>query len=368
MQTHGGLLKGLSEQQIAAFETFKLRCAEAGLLSRPAALHDGEVEDGLNDDPTLLRFLRARRYDVQGALKQFKEARRTWETNNVSQLYNEMEIASFEHARPLYPHWSGRRTKAGRPIFLFDFGYLNQTVLASYEKNRSGSVSSAQASLQQREASTALDSVTRFVLPLCSAMKDRPDPTSPIISGVFLVDLAAFTLKAGWGVKNYTQDISGLVATGYPEIVHQGFLLNAPSYFSMMWAIMRKWIDPDTAEKVQIPTASEALATLTKYIDPENIPRRFGGDFDWSHGMPVDLDAGVRRALTWRGEQKLPQGPIKWELDKSGGRTAVAVGSVDGTSRADKIAVLEDEVEQEKKKPEPEVMQTVEAVAQLSLE
>jgi hypothetical protein len=136
----------------------------------------------------------------------------------------------------------------------------------------------------------------------------------------------------------------------------------------MMWAIMRKWLDPDTAEKVQIPTASEALATLTKYIDPENIPRRFGGNFDWSHGMPVDLDVGVRRALMWRGEQKLPQGPIKWELDKSGGRTAVAVGSVDGTPRADKIAVLEDEVEQEKKKPEPEVMQTVDAVAQLSLE
>jgi hypothetical protein len=54
MQTHDGLFNGLSEQRIAAFETFKLRCAEAGLLSRPAALNDGEVEDGLNDDPTLL--------------------------------------------------------------------------------------------------------------------------------------------------------------------------------------------------------------------------------------------------------------------------------------------------------------------------
>ncbi|KAL3440693.1 CRAL-TRIO domain-containing protein [Aspergillus insuetus] len=367
MQTHDGLFKGLSEQQIAAFETLKLRCAEAGLLSRPSALNDGEVEDGLNDDPTLLRFLRARRYDVQGALKQFKEACRTWETNNVSQLYNEMEIESFENARPLYPHWSGRRTRAGRPIFLFDFAYLNQTVLASYEKNRGGSISSTQASLQQREASTALDSVTRFVLPLCSVMKDRPEPASPITSGVFLVDLAAFTLKAGWGVKNYTQDISGLVATGYPEIVHQVFLLNAPSYFAMMWAIMRKWIDPDTAEKVQFLTASEALATLSKYIEPENIPRRFGGDFDWSHGMPVDLDAGIRGALTWRGEQKLPQGPIKWELDKSGRRAAVAVGSVDGTVRADKVAVLGDEVEQEKK-IEPEIMQTVEAAAQVSLE
>jgi hypothetical protein len=135
----------------------------------------------------------------------------------------------------------------------------------------------------------------------------------------------------------------------------------------MMWAIMRKWIDPDTAEKVQIPTSSEALATLSKYIDPENIPHRFGGDFDWSHGMPVDLDAGIRGALTWGGEQKLPSGPIKWELDKGGRRTAVAVGSVNGAARVDNIAVFGDEVQQEKK-IDPGVMRTVEAVAQLSLE
>jgi hypothetical protein len=252
MQSHDGLFKGLSEQQIVAFETLKSRCAEAGLLVRPPALSSAEVEDGLIDDPTLLsvdglikgflsiatltlsrRFLRARRYDVQGALKQFKEARRTWETNNVSQLYNEIEIESFEIARPFVCCASpGRRSKAGRPIFLFDFAYFNQAVLASYEQKSRGSISSNQASVQQREASKALVSVTRFVLPLCSAMKDRPDPASPITSGVFVVDLTVFTLKGWWGVKNYKQDISGLVATEIPRDFSPGFCMLSPCFLA----------------------------------------------------------------------------------------------------------------------------------------
>jgi hypothetical protein len=46
----------------------------------------------------------------------------------------------------------------------------------------------------------------------------------------------------------------------------------------------------------------------------------------------------------------------------------VAVGRADGRARAEKIVVLEDEVGQEKKNLEPEVVQTLEAVAQLALE
>ncbi|KAL2808897.1 CRAL-TRIO domain-containing protein [Aspergillus granulosus] len=363
MKVDNGSFKGLSEQQISAFEILKSLCADAGLLSHPSGLGDEEVEYGLNDDPTLLRFLRARRFNPQGALKQFKDARSTWEANNVSQLYDEIDVASFETARALYPHWSGRRTKSGRPIFIFDFAYLNQAVLSSYEDNRKGSGSSStQATLQQREASVALDSITRFILPLCSAIKDRPDPATPIISGIFLIDLSTFTLKSGWNVKNYTQDISGLVATGYPEIVDQVFILNAPSYFTMMWGIMRKWVDPDTAEKFQIPTTSEALATLSKYIEPENIPRRFGGKFDWDHGMPLDIDAEIRGALTWRGEHKLPQGPIKWLMDERARIVAVAVGSIDGTARMERVAVREDGVQEAAKKIEPETTQSIEVV------
>ncbi|RKU46288.1 hypothetical protein DL546_007392 [Coniochaeta pulveracea] len=105
-------------------------------------------------------------------------------------------------------------------------------------------------------ATAALDYVTRFVLPLCSAMSDRPNPSEPVTSAVFLVDIASFSFKQAWNVRGYAQDISRLLATCYPETVDRVYVLNAPSAFSKIWGLLKKWIDPRTAEKlVIVPSA-----------------------------------------------------------------------------------------------------------------
>jgi hypothetical protein len=106
----------------------------------------------------------------------------------------------------------------------------------------------------------------------------------------------------------------------------------------MMWGIMRKWLDPGTADKVVVLTADEMLPTLTKYIDIENIPSMFGGEFDWDHGTPLDIDVGIQAGLKWEREKQLPPGPMKWVLDESERKTAVAVGSIDGVTRTQIIA------------------------------
>ena len=46
--------ESLSAEQAAAFEAFKAKCAENGLLARPAAFGEDDVCDGINDDVTLL--------------------------------------------------------------------------------------------------------------------------------------------------------------------------------------------------------------------------------------------------------------------------------------------------------------------------
>lgn len=73
-------------------------------------------------------------------------------------------------------------------------------------------------------ATAALDYVTRFVLPLCSAMSDRPNPSEPVTSAVFLVDIASFSFKQAWNVRGYAQDISRLLATCYPETVDRVYV------------------------------------------------------------------------------------------------------------------------------------------------
>ncbi|KAJ6016167.1 SEC14 cytosolic factor [Penicillium herquei] len=340
MEIHPEIFYNLPEQQLPALEAFWKLCDEGGLLARPEGLSENETQEGLNDETALLRYIRAGRFDPQRSLKQFEQARKTHIDNRMPIRYNEIDVLAFETARLLYPHWCGRRTKEGLPICLFDSGHLNQSTLAAYEKTRGTDVGEDANITATQRASIAHDYLTRFVFPLCTSMKDRPRPNVPITSAMYLVDISTFTMKQGWDVKNYTSDIAQLLKTGYPEILDRIFVLNAPSYFGWMWGIMKKWIDPGTAAKVVIVPASEMMPTLTKYIDPENIPSRFGGEFSWEHGTPLDLDINIQSSLECNeaGKGKFPPGPMKWVLDESGGRTAVAVGRIEGVPRMSRIA------------------------------
>ncbi|CAI7646037.1 unnamed protein product [Penicillium glandicola] len=338
MATHTEIFYNLPKQHLSALETFWKLCDEGGLLARPEGLLENEAQDGLNDGTALLRYLRARRFDPHQSLKQFQQATTTHSNNRIPIQYNEIDVLEFETARFLYPHWCGRRTKEGLPICLFDFGHLNRSTLAAYERTRSPDVGKDTSMTATQRASIAHDYLTRFVFPLCTAMKDRPRPSVPTTSATYLVDLSTFTMKQGWDIKNYTSDIGQLLMMGYPEIIDRLFVLNAPSYFGWMWGIMRKWLDPGTVEKVVIVPATEMMATLTKYIDTESIPSRFGGEFVWEHGTPLDLDIRIQSGLEWKEEGKLPPGPMKWVLDESGRKTAVAVGSIDGVARTTRIA------------------------------
>lgn len=85
-----------------------------------------------------------------------------------------------------------------------------------------------------QRASIAHDYLTRFVFPLCSAMQDRPKPSIPITSALYLVDIAGFTIRQGWDIKNYTSDIGNLLMTGYPEIIDRLFVRFSSSLFLLL--------------------------------------------------------------------------------------------------------------------------------------
>lgn len=80
---------------------------------------------------------------------------------------------------------------------------------------------------------------------------------------------------------------------------------------------------------------------MQSLIDMSNIPKRFGGDFDYEQGMAIDLDAPTREVLSWLPPHKeLPLGPLKWTEDGKGGVSIVTVGKSDGKLRNERIATL----------------------------
>ena len=118
-------------------------------------------------------------------------------------------------------------------------------------------------------------------------------------------------------------------------------IIGAPSYFPTIWGWIKKWVDPNTMEKLCILTQEEVLPTLQQYVEMANIPKRFGGNFDFYHGMQPQLDPVIADMLSWQPpNSQMPPGPMKWVDEGSGKRAAVAVGSGSGRIREEKIAVL----------------------------
>ncbi|GKZ28451.1 hypothetical protein AbraIFM66950_007119 [Aspergillus brasiliensis] len=334
--------------QSTVLETFKGLCAAEGLLARREGLQAGDVEDGITDDATLLRYLEARQMNPKAALKQFQEAAKFQADRHILRLYDLISVEHYEETRKLYPHWTGRRDRRGQPILALDVAHLNASTMTAWRKTRDISrhteINSPDPIIPDMEQRAAIhfDSLTRFVLPLCSAMRDRPDPTTPITKSIYIVDASALSLKQAWDLRDFARDISWILATCYPETIDRIIVGNAPFYFAKIWAFMKNFVEPMTADKLVITKSADAYATMAEYMEHQDIPSQFGGGFQFANGMLPDLDEGIRQALRWTsvGKEAFPQGPLKWTEDDNGQRRAIATGSVDGRQRSEDIAVL----------------------------
>lgn len=65
------------------------------------------------------------------------------------------------------------------------------------------------------------DHLTRFIMPLCSAVPGRVDPDSPVTKMVCVVDISGISLRQVWSLRGYLQDLGNLFANNYPEILDQ---------------------------------------------------------------------------------------------------------------------------------------------------
>jgi CRAL/TRIO domain len=55
-------------------------------------------------------------------------------------------------------------------------------------------------------------------------------------------------------------------------------IINAPSFFSMFWGLLKKFIDPRTAQRIQVfSNSAKGLAALRKLVDEHEIPVDYGG-------------------------------------------------------------------------------------------
>ncbi|KAF2399950.1 CRAL/TRIO domain-containing protein [Trichodelitschia bisporula] len=350
----------LTEGQQAALDAFKKICEEEGYY-HPAG-SPGHVWAS-HDDETMLRYLRARRFTPSEAFKQFKETEEWRKEVRLEELYETIDIHDYEETRRRYPQWTGRRDRRGIPVYVFEVAHLDSKNIAAYEASLAKSATASQNAsskvpIKMLHLFTLYENLTRFVLPLCSAIKDRPHLETPVSQSSNIVDISRVGLRQFWNLKAHMQDASQLATAYYPETLDRIFIIGAPSFFPTVWSWIKRWFDPITVSKIFILSAADMKPTLEKYIDPANIPRKYGGTLDYEFGMLPILEPAIQDALTWlpspptdtsldvqNGARTIPTGPIKWHEIKDGHMEATAVGSEAGKPRKRPIATVHSDLQ-----------------------
>ncbi|RMZ80514.1 hypothetical protein DV737_g2905, partial [Chaetothyriales sp. CBS 132003] len=323
-----GVLNHLTAAQVRKLDEFKEKLSKDGWWT-PA----GPNGRPSHDDGTLLRFLRARKFDVAGAIGQFTDTERWLKEQRVEELYEHFDVDSYERARLVYPQWTGRRDRRGIPIYVFVIKDLDSKNVSSYQKESQKYKESLPKHKELKTPAKMLPlfalyhNLLHFVLPLVSTL-ERPNPEVPVTTSTNIVDVSGVGLAQFWNLKSHMQDASVLATAHYPETLDRIFIVGAPAFFPTVWGWIKRWFDPVTVSKIFILSKQDVLPTLSTFMDPKDIPTRYGGQLEWEWGRLPDVDEPARVALERSGGPSWITGPCLWLDNKR-----VVVGSEKGKPR-----------------------------------
>ncbi|KAG2001832.1 hypothetical protein CC2G_004961 [Coprinopsis cinerea AmutBmut pab1-1] len=259
-------------------------------LYRPSVLsEDGKsvVEPASHDDPTVLRFLRARSFQPPEALAQFKRAEEWRKEQDVDNLFaTGFTAEELETARRFYPRWTGRRDKQGLPLYVYRIAALE-----SMQKE----LDAVPSKRRYQRIVILYEMMVRFMFGLCSHL---PHPTSPhpISCTTNIIDLGDASFTSMFRLRGHFQEASRLATPYYPETLGTIIVVNAPSYFPTIWSWIKGWFDEGTRRKIHV-LGKDAAPTLTELIHAKDLPKIYGGELEWTFFDQPNLDEDAKAVL-----------------------------------------------------------------------
>ncbi|KAK4218412.1 CRAL-TRIO domain-containing protein [Rhypophila decipiens] len=248
------------------------------------------------DTLTLLRFLRARKFDVNLAKQMFVDCEKWRQETDLDNVIAAWEYPEKEEVFKYYPQYYHKTDKDGRPVYIEQLGGID--LAAMYKITTAERMLTNLAVEYERLADPRLPACSRkagTLLETCCTVMD--------LKGVGIGKIPQ--------VYSYVKQVSGLSQNYYPERLGRLYVINAPWGFSTVWSVIKGWIDPVTVQKIHI-LGSGYQKELLAQVPAENLPKEFGGSCTCAGGCQMS-DMGPWHEKEWTK-------PAKWE--KKEGATA----------------------------------------------
>ncbi|KAJ3177582.1 hypothetical protein HDU87_004335 [Geranomyces variabilis] len=252
--TDSGHIDNLNAEQTTLLKTFWKALFAA--LSSPSTSQAGVVHDSLAEtlwlacgldrpDVLLLRFLRARKFNVDKAVTMTLNALQWREEFGVAELLaNGEKDLDAEELQSGKSYFQGV-DKLGRPCC-----YLH---VAMHDKNT-----------VDRERTKKL---TVLTLETGRMLLQPPQEMATIVFDMSKFSMANMDMDT-------TRFLLDCMQNYYPESLGHAIVVNAPWVFNGCWVIIKPWIDPVVVAKIRFIKSPE----IEEHIDLDQLPEKLGGE------------------------------------------------------------------------------------------
>ncbi|GIY56181.1 SEC14-like protein 2 [Caerostris darwini] len=249
-------VKKLTDSQAAALKQFKVNLSD--------------ILGPYDTDAILLKWLRARNYNVKKAEMYFREMygiSQTYQLDTLYDTYTKPEVAEkYEYT-----------------AFL---GYAKDGSVVRYSQLGKGDHLGFLTSLSAYEC---VSYACSFVVEDTDRQRKENARTGKEINEItYIFDLEGFSIQniLHKSVLEMALDMGMMVQDYFPEIWGNIFFINVPAYFDTAYNLFKPIMQFTVLQKLQVVSRDHVAATLLKYIDEDVLPVFLGGKRVDCNGNP----------------------------------------------------------------------------------
>lgn len=204
------------------------------------------------------RFIRATKGDVAAAKERWAETC-AWRAENSMDTCLMEPHPNLKLIKENYPHYFHLRGKNNECCYYEQPPKMNLTEL--------------------KKAGITLEKLIKHYAICCEYMWTNIE-NSEEGKSIYVIDLDGIGLRDFAGeVVDFVKRASSFTGAHYPERSGTIFVINVPSWFSVIWNVVKPMVDDVTKKKIKILRYGKEAITkaLMEKIDIENIPPEYGG-------------------------------------------------------------------------------------------